>query len=326
LPASSLEDVWLVCRLHRFGRLKYDAAKSNLLLLSLSATASPSSTTTSSSSVVYHGPGLSSTDVRRPFAVAALALTDVLDNKPPNEHSINFFHPSHDDETLFPNLHQLIINDSRGDLKLFKAAGVRIHVRHFKGAWPLIQANNGPFFKRGLGLLSRPLSLQDDDSRNARHDFYVTLEEGSFSESKSVEVVVEGRTSEGHPISAMAAKSTVYTRLSTPHWNETFKVDLEKLKEVDHLYFVVRSVSQEGKFADVAWTFLKLHNPDGTYTSNGSKKLSLYRPITSTKPQDSLAYLKDSPKQTLKTDYLRISTQLVSSKYTQNGTPSTTIS
>jgi hypothetical protein len=130
---ASIEDLHLVCRIVRIGKLKYDYAKAQQLaatatgMLGSSPSSVAAATVTVSSTLpsASSASGISSSDVRRPFAVAALALSDAVEveDSKATKSAVHLFAPA--DEAEFPRSHQYIINEDRDHpLTLIKAKGL----------------------------------------------------------------------------------------------------------------------------------------------------------------------------------------------------------
>jgi hypothetical protein len=279
VPAALLEDLWLIVRVIRLGRIKYDAIKYQQLLANGLTSSSTSSTSTSG------GSGVSSSDVRRPYACAAIQVSELGVDKRGVESTLSFYAPH--DESSFSSCHQLIINHAKQDvLHTVSPKGMRVNVRHWKGAWADLEATYASTLKRGgaaFGLSCRPLSIPDSENvqtlaRSIRHDLYFTLEEGSFNDGgKNMELIIEGRTVDGTPCPGCSFKSVVYYHSGDPKWAEMYRIDLDRVRDLHHFYIEVRHAHEGGKFSDLSFSFTKLFNHDGSFISNGTRRLPCYK-------------------------------------------------
>lgn len=127
---GSIEDLHLICRVTRIGKLKYDYAKAQQLAAAATGVlgSTPTSIAAAVSLTAVAAPaaaGISSSDVKRPFAVAALALGDAVEveDSKPTKTATHLFAPT--DEVEFPRVHQFVINEDKAHpLTLIKAKGL----------------------------------------------------------------------------------------------------------------------------------------------------------------------------------------------------------
>jgi len=131
---------------------------------------------------------------------------------------------------------------------------------------------------------------------------------------------------------------------------ETFKMDLSRFVDVDHLYMTIKHISESGKTAEVAFATLRLYQQDSSFIPNGARKLNTYKPgstatigtsasdilkrgtalnlVAGSRPslvpkndEGQIAhYLKneDSLPRSNKSDFVSVNVNLVSTKITEN--------
>lgn len=97
-------------------------------------------------------------------------------------------------------------------------------------------------------------------------------------------------TMQGIPVSPFSAfqpahivhRSIPYHHKKDPRPMETFKMDLSRFSDVDHLYMTIRHVGESGKVSDpFAFATLRLYQQDASFIPNGTRKLNTYKPGTS---------------------------------------------
>lgn len=294
VQTTILDDIWVVCKIVRLGPLKYDALKADQM---------------SRNNSLSH---IDLNKSKRPYSASAMRLTDFVSSK---ELCMPLYEAT--SEELFHDIHQLIINESRDSLQtLSKAKGITLSVSIHKGAWKnlnLSLKSNEYLIARPLRISEALLSPEDIDTRN---DLYITIEEGSFHDRKNIELVVEARPREitRKLMPRILYRSTVYYHEKEPKWYETFKINIDEFKDLDHLYIAVRHIHENGKVSDLSFVYLPLRRQDKSFLPNSQKTLPCYR---IQKVIDDTYYVKEAPKQH-KSDVLRISTNLVSTKFSEN--------
>lgn len=77
---------------------------------------------------------------------------------------------------------------------------------------------------------------------------------------------------------ALVHRSIPYHHKKDPRPMETFKMELSRFQDVDHLYMTIRHVSESGKTSDMAFATLRLYQQDSSFIPNGTRKLSTYKP------------------------------------------------
>lgn len=295
VPSSILEDIWIVCKIVRFGSMKYDALKVDQFSKS------------SSFSDTYKS--------KRPYSASAIPLSDCLSpSSKSKEFSMPLYEPTNEEH--FHHIHQLIINESRNNLRtLSKAKSIMLNVNCYKGQWSTVKN----IIKLQSYHIAYPLKVSEqllNLEPESRNDLYITLEEGSFNEKKNIEIIVEIRPKDitRKLMPKILYKSIVYYHVKEPKWSETFKIPMDDIKEPDHLYFLIRHVHENGKTSDQFFAYLPLRKSDQTFIPNGSKKLLCYK---IQRNADDTYYLKENLKP-YKSDHIKINTNFVSTKFTEN--------
>lgn len=69
-----------------------------------------------------------------------------------------------------------------------------------------------------------------------------------------------------------------YHHKKDPKPMETFKMDLSRFSDVDHLYMTIRHIGESGKASDpIAFGTLRLYQQDASFIPNGTRKLNTYK-------------------------------------------------
>lgn len=93
-------------------------------------------------------------------------------------------------------------------------------------------------------------------------------------------------TIQGLPVSPFSAfqpahivhRCIPYHHKKDPKPMETFKMDLSRFSDVDHLYMSIRHVGESGKVSDpIAFGTLRLYQQDASFIPNGTRKLNTYK-------------------------------------------------
>ena len=290
IPGSYVDDLWLLVKVVRLGKVKEKMT-------------GPAVPLTNKSSVV-----------RRPFAAGCLNITPVVESTTSRRKELYMQLYSPVSTETFPVIQEFIINDSTDSITPLDGK-ILFNFKSYQGTWgsvgQLSHIRKLPL--NHMGRMAIPDALVEGDLRN---DFYIVLEEGLFQEAKNVEITIEGRHKDklANQSSMISFRSMVYLKQSQPKWNEVFKVDLDKYRDIDHIYFHARNCLDNGKFTDLCFAYLMLENPvDGSFVPNGPKRLNCYK---HTKNADETYYLKDTLKP-LKNE-LKVSTMLISTKISEN--------
>ncbi|XP_077992462.1 dedicator of cytokinesis protein 1-like isoform X2 [Glandiceps talaboti] len=291
------EKIYLVCQIIRLGKMEYRD--------------SGSSSSSSANDKKY------TQDLRRPFGIAAMDITDIVREKVESDedkqHFVPFQQISSDNESLDNVLKKVIgakeIN-SRGQGLWFTMRMMHGDIAQIMKEYAYL-VDKKTCIARKMGF---PEVIMPVDVRN---DIYVTLFSGDFdykgkTTPKNVEVTVRVCDASGTPITNIVTmgegqpltnefKSSVYYQVKSPKWCETFKVSLpidvpiEQLHGT-HLKFTFRHRStKDNKDKDqhpFAMSFLKLLNESGTSVVNGMHDLLVFKVKDDNKaPVDAKVYL-----------------------------------
>jgi hypothetical protein len=100
--------------------------------------------------------------------------------------------------------------------------------------------------------------------------------EATKAKEPNIEIIAEPCSSDGRlVIGCIPHKSCVYYHIPSPSWQETVRLDLNKLKDVQYVNIVARQVGEAGKFTEIGSAKLVVQNSDGSLVGNGPKSLAL---------------------------------------------------
>ncbi|XP_070539835.1 dedicator of cytokinesis protein 1-like isoform X2 [Ptychodera flava] len=287
------DKIYLVCQIIRIGKMEYKEG---------------------TSSGTAHNEKKFTQDLRRPFGVAAMEITDLIREKDTDyekQHFVPFQQVTSDSEVL-DSVIKKVINareiNARGQ-------GLWVTMRLLHGDITqivkdyafLVDQRTAVARKMGFPEVIMPVDV--------RNDVYVTLNCGDFefkgkTTPKNVEVTVKVCDKSGAPLERILTmgegqqvtnelRSSVYYQVKNPKWNETVKVALPIDVPIEdlhgtHLKFTFRHrSSKESKDKDekvFGLAYLKLLHENGTCVCNGVHDLVVYK-IDSKMPAVTSAYL-----------------------------------
>jgi dedicator of cytokinesis protein 1 len=331
---AEMKDLFLVCRMVRFGKLLDDPKSKEKSKDSKAA--KPSSSTGPASGIKKEAP------LRRPYAVGVLALTDNI-FAAKGDSSIPLFKWKGADEVNFATLHEAVIKQDVANYEsLCTNANIVAAINRFPLDLAAFQKEypehaDTSYFVRKLAM---PESIDVGDTRN---DIYMTLDSADFPDLPSsgvgVEITVTPRLDRGPliPNSIVLAscekprtlfKSWVMLGTNQPVWKETLRLQIPatQIKE-SHLNFTIlaketKDPSKQKKGASERESFgfgyIKLTGPSGAVIANGTQDVQIYRNPTKT-VDDMTYYLKESLEPLLrKGNKIVLKFQLSSAVLTQN--------
>ncbi|GFR93576.1 dedicator of cytokinesis protein 5 [Elysia marginata] len=250
--------------------------------------------------------------IRRPFGVAALDITDLMQGNKSSMEDNQVFIPflACGDEFMYNVIKKVI---SAKDIN-HRGQGLWVSLKILHGDMKQVRENYPHLVLPGTAMARKmgfPDVIMPGDVRN---DIYLTVMQGDFnkgptkSSDKNVEVsmsvcdgtgqVLQDVISHGCIDQVMSEyKSMVYYHQDRPKWFETIKVAISP--EVDfvglHLKFLFRHKSStEAKDRSekaFAMSFVRLLNDNGTTLEDQIHDLLVYK-IESKKPEDASVYMK----------------------------------
>lgn len=311
-PLIPLSDLWLVCKVVRKGGMH---SKETSIGKTKKKDDAP--------------------ELRRPFGYSALNLGTVgLKRDKEVEKVVEIFYHTKD-ENQYHNLFNLINNRAKEVDKVPTSTGITIGLTMASGSIEEVYQAD-PNLR--MVPVTPPLDITGYESDNfKRNDMYITLKEGEFSSSASLELSGELRLGNGQPISGccfagtsyaphavLKMKSLVFHKTSTPVWNDMFLLRLNQVESGLHIFFALRNVDKKDKGDGYCFGKLDLVNPDyGSIIYNGTYTVQLIKPPKSIDPRkDPTWYLKPlqvkEKKSESKTETIRIEVAFVSNQLTQN--------
>lgn len=313
-PMIPLSDIWLCCKVIRKGGMH-----------------------TKDSAMTKSKKKEETNDLRRPFGFAALNVGTVgLKRDKEVEKVVEiFYHPK--DENQYHNLFNLVSNRAKEIDKVPTSTGITIGITMPTGDLEEVFKMDSTL--RGVPI-TPPLRISGyEPEDHARNDVYVTLKEGDFTSSASLEVSCELRQGNGQPLPGTTfagtsyaphavpkMKSVIFHKTSNPVWNDLFllRLNANQLTSGLHLFFSARNVDKKDKGEGFCFGKLDLVVPDvGSLIYDGTFTVQLMKPPKGVDPRkDPTWYLKPYPvkekKHESKTDSIRVQIKVVSNQVTQN--------
>uniref|UniRef100_A0A8C7F8D9 Dedicator of cytokinesis 3 n=1 Tax=Oncorhynchus kisutch TaxID=8019 RepID=A0A8C7F8D9_ONCKI len=283
---------------------------------------------------------------RRPYGCAVLAMSDVLQTISELKEEKDFVLKVYtcNNENEWYQIHENIIRKSSTKYTAPSTNyGLIISLQLLRGEMEQIRRENPMIFNRGVALtrkLGFPDVIMPGDIRN---DLYLTLERGDFerggkSVQKNIEVSVYVLFADGEILKDCISlgsgephisehRSFVLYHNNSPRWGEVVKlpIPIDRFRG-SHLRFEFRhcSTKDKGEKKLFGFAFTPLMREDGTTLSDESHELFVYKvsqkavlAVFLSPPQSVSLSLCLSVSLTKET--LWISTQLSSTKLTQNG-------
>ncbi|XP_054707947.1 dedicator of cytokinesis protein 1-like [Uloborus diversus] len=257
----------------------------------------------------------SSEGLRRPFGVAAMDITDILNGKLESDEEKQYFIPfvQCNERDFLDNLLRKVLTFKEVSQKEHKGQGLWICVKLLHGDLKQVKEENPHLITQSTSVARKmgfPEIILPGDVRN---DLYLTLSHGDFtkgakSSDKNVEVSVKALNEKGQLIKDVISlgcgsetineyKSVIYYHEDKPKWMETIKIaiPIEEFYNA-HLKFTFkhRSSNDAKDRAEKAFavSFVKLMQDNGTTLKNEMHELLIYK-IDYKKFDDSdISYLK----------------------------------
>lgn len=323
LDAKDMDsDLYLVCRIYRQGRLKFDPSKKK------------------APSHFY----------RRPFGCAAFNVSscglDVSLGKeyqPPNSALTIYTSPS---ESSFAKLHERIIAKDSSLEAAPRAKGIALGLTLYANDYERLVKMDEKFNPADTPITNKidfPEIMNPGDVRN---DFYAFLVGGVFSQdnkksAKNIEVTVRVCRSNGDTIENCIVRgsgepptteyrSSVYYHCNNPSYEETMLLKIDPAVFSDcHLFMIFWHVSTSAKKSNpFAFAYLPLTTEAGAVIGDEEYKIPTFKPFnkmeTISGAQESKAfYLQGNnaaPKLVPRKETFVVRTKLSSNKITQNST------
>ena len=239
--------------------------------------------------------------LRRPFGVAALEISDVLNGKRESDIDNEIFVPIlqfTSEKDSLDSLIKKITNSKTGDInpKDHKGQGLWISLKMLHGELKQVREEY-PHLVSPLTAIAKKMGFPEvilpEDIRN---DLYLTLVGGDFSSrstnAKNIEVSVQICNENGDVLDGVIAygagsemlsdyKSVIYYHEEKPRWMEIFKISIpvEYFYNL-HLKFTFRhrsSVESKDKEKPFAYAYIKLMNENGTTIKDKQHNLIIYK-------------------------------------------------
>ncbi|KAG5460618.1 MAG: C2 domain in Dock180 and Zizimin proteins-domain-containing protein, partial [Olpidium bornovanus] len=338
------ENLWLLCRIIRNGRMKYAEKDRDL---------APSEPGPSPLPKEFAQGKACGTTFRRPFGVAAFHVGALLEDKKEVdcECDMKIYVPK--DELQFAQLHEAIIGRCEDLEESKKADKLRIALRSFSGDLNQVVGSQLGLLQ-GIPYTARrefPDVVMPGITRN---ELYVTLVSAEFQQGrktagKNVEVVLEVRHANGETLADVISRGagepmmTVFESIilyhsNYPLWEETVKlvIPLDKFEKA-HIFLTFRHCSSNEDKTEkaFAYVFLPLVQGKQCVVHDGLHRLHLYKVEKAENvatlsdaagsfaaPEQNLtgenAQMPQPPRTTLLKDTCTVRTFLCSTKYTQN--------
>lgn len=239
--------------------------------------------------------------LRRPFGVAALEISDILNGKRESDIDNEIFVPIlqfTSEKDSLDSLIKKITNSKTGDInpKDHKGQGLWISLKMLHGELKQVREEY-PHLVSPLTAIAKKMGFPEvilpEDIRN---DLYLTLVGGDFSSrstnAKNIEISVQICNENGDVLDSVITygagsemisdyKSVIYYHEEKPRWMETFKISIP----VEHFYnlhlkFTFRhrsSVESKDKEKPFAYAYIKLMNENGTTIKDKQHNLIIYK-------------------------------------------------
>ena len=240
--------------------------------------------------------------LRRPFGVAVLDITDILNGKKESDIENEIFVPilqCGGEKDSLDSLIKKITNSKSGEInsKDHKGQGVWITLKMLHGDLKQVR-EEFPHLVSPLTSLATKMGFPEvilpGDIRN---DLYLTLVSGDFSSkssnAKNIEVTVKVCNERGQELTNVISfgagaemiseyRSVVYYHEEKPKWMETFRISIPIEDFYDaHLKFIFRhrsSVESKDKGdKPFAFAFIKLMNQNGTTLKDQLHNVIIYK-------------------------------------------------
>ncbi|KAI9140106.1 dedicator of cytokinesis-domain-containing protein [Paraphysoderma sedebokerense] len=291
-----------------------------------------------------------SNSYRRPVGVAVLECRDILQGKetqPTNGFQMRVFPPFN--EPNFGTMHEVMIEKTGGYDTTSKGDTIYVSLRALQGDLDKVTKDN-PSLIKDVHCTPRMGFSEVLNPHEDRHHFYITLVSGEFHKTsgKNIEVVCEARSESGETLARAISKgiglppcteyeSYIFYHNSTPKWHETFRVEMPaEVFEKGHIFFQFRHCSsgaEDKAEKTFSWGILPLIRQNGAVVSDGPQQITLYKyekkhltgniylflsGVASANTTPLNGMMDPTAKLVPAKDTFLISTQLTSTKFTQN--------
>ncbi|XP_029018297.1 dedicator of cytokinesis protein 5 isoform X1 [Betta splendens] len=268
--------------------------------------------------------------LRRPFGVAVMDITDVINGK--TEEDKQHFIPFHQIamETyirqrqliMSPLMPSRVTGENEPLTAVFnkviatrdvnsKGQGLFVTLKLLPGDLAQVRKDYSHFVDRSTAIVQKMGFPEIILPGNVRNDFYITLLQGEFDRGKkktpkNVEVILSVHDDEGNPMEKAVFpgagcdgiteyKSVIYYQVKQPCWNETVKVTIP-IEDVCrcHLRVMFRHRSSQDNRdkseKPFGMAFVRLMRGDGTTLKDGRHELIVYK-VDVKKAEDAKVYL-----------------------------------
>ena len=149
---------------------------------------------------------------------------------------------------------------------------------------------------QSLSTATSPLSILNTTGSSSSNNLLASSSDGTKSSSPTgtpitlpcpvLPLWANPPTTQGSPVSPFSAfqpahvvhRCIPYHHKKDPKPMETFKMDLSRFSDVDHLYMTIRHIGESGKVSDpIAFCTLRLYQQDASFIPNGTRKLNTYK-------------------------------------------------